>query len=345
MKNNSNSPKPPRVARTRWVNIFKLFLAVILIFVLLLNTSVDEFVRVFRGISPGWLLLAMFLFALTSMAKAFQYHLLVDDKLPYGSVLNVILIQNVVTNLLAAGAGIASFFTLLTTEHEIKASRALAMFLLVKLGDMIQIFLFLLIASWAVWDLIVPLHFLLIVLLAGIMLGVGGFFVIVFLRQRFFSAFRTLLVNLNIVRFSLIARLLDALESLVVSDSHFLNRSLRRAIIGSFVYMLATIAWSLATARAMNFPVGAVAVLFVILMQQILSLLPIQIMGGLGVNDLSAVYLYSFFGYGSAVFIPLMLGTRLLFYLWNAIILVYLVVSGAWKKPDKQQPEQNSSTR
>lgn len=320
----------PPDSKNKWITVFKIVLALTLVAALLLNTSLSQIVEVFQEITPGWLAVSVLFFVFVNLSKAWQYHLLVQDKLPYSRVLNVTLIQNVVSNLLAAGAGIVSYFALFTAEHGIKPSRALGMFLLVKMGDLIQIWLFLLVSTWMVWDRVVFLQPFLILSLAAIAAGIGFFLAAIFLRQRFLAVFRAVLAALRVDQISFVSRLMDALEALVGSDSQFVRTAMRRAVWGAFVYLLVNLFWMYSITRALNFEIGVLPIVFVSMTQQLISYIPIQVLGGLGVIDASAVYLFSFFGYTSSELIPIMLGWRILYYVMNAGLFVWLLLAGVW---------------
>lgn len=317
-------------SKNKWINILKIALALALTAALLLNTSLPQIAEVVRGIAPAWLAVSALLFVLVNLAKAWQYHLLAQDKLPYSRVLNVILIQNVVSNLLAAGAGIVSYFALLSAERGIKPSRTLGIFVFVKMGDLIQIWLFMLVSAWMVWERVAALQPVLILSLTAIAVGVGFFLAAIFLRQRFIAFFRTILAALRVDRFSFVARLTDALEALAASDERFVRTAMRRAVWGAFVYLLANLAWMYSIVRALNFEIGMLPIVFVNTAQQLISYIPIQVLGGLGVVDASMVYLFSFFGYETSRLISIMVGWRILYYLMNAALFVYLLAAGVW---------------
>jgi uncharacterized membrane protein YbhN (UPF0104 family) len=332
---NVRSPDTKR----KWVDVLKIVLAVALVVALLLNTSVSQVREVFRGIAPGWLIASVLIFVLVSLTKGWQYYLLVQDKLSYASVLNVVLFQNVVTNLLAAGAGIVSSFALFTVEHGLKPSRVLGMFLLIKMGDLIQIWLFLLVSAWWVWDTVVVLQPIVILSLIAMTAGIGVFSAAILLRQRFLAVLRAVLSRLHLDRLAIVVRITNALEALAASDSEFLVGAMRRAVLGAFVYLLANLFYIYALARAFSLEIGLVPIVFVNAAQQLVSYLPIQVLGGLGVNDASAVYLFSLFGYATSELIAIMLGWRIFSYLVNAALFVYLLTIGAWIKRNSLEPQ------
>lgn len=330
MSENENKASPER--KKKWINALKIALALTLITVLVLNTSWSQVREVFREISPTWLLIATLVFIVMNMTKAWQYYLLVQDKLPYVSVMNVIMFQQVVTGMLAASAGIVSSFAMFAVEHGLKPSRVLGTFLLVKVGDLIPVWLCLLVTGWLLWDTIAVLQPILVLSLLGMTAGLGVFFAALLLRQRFIALLRTAFSRLRLDRISFVVRATNSLEALAASDNEFLVTATRRAVVGAFAYLLITLFGLYALTRAFNFDIGIVSLLFVHGAQQLVSYVPIQVLGGLGVTDTSAVYLFSLFGYATAQLIPMLLGWRIFAYMINGLLILYLLAAGAWNR-------------
>ncbi len=57
---------------------------------------------------------------------------------------------------------------------------------------------------------------------------------------------------------------------------------------------------------------------------QLISYLPIQVFGGLGLTETSMLYFYSYFLPHQAELAAALIGIRLLFYLENLLVLLYL---------------------
>jgi hypothetical protein len=95
--------------------------------------------------------------------------------------------QNAVSNFFLAGAGIAAYVTVSRMEHEIRISQSVLVFLLTKVGDLVAIWLALLISSNLVWAQIGILPTPVIILLAGIGIIMLVFFSTVLFRQGFVS--------------------------------------------------------------------------------------------------------------------------------------------------------------
>jgi len=117
---------------------------------------------------------------------------------------------------------------------------------------------------------------------------------------------------------------LNVLDEVVLREEIFSLRLLGLATVYSLVYLLVTMVWFYANIRAFDIEIGIVAVLFVNNFVQLLSNLPIQAFGGLGVNESTSLYLYQFFYSGQGLLASALIGFRILFYLMNLATLLYL---------------------
>jgi len=104
-------------------------------------------------------------FTLT-LLKSLQYYFLIGRRVDYPQVLNIVVVQNAISNFIATGAGIASYLALFRVEQGVKLSRAALAFVLAKVGDLISIWLFLLVTSILVWQQVDAFHQLIIICLA-----------------------------------------------------------------------------------------------------------------------------------------------------------------------------------
>ena len=67
-------------------------------------------------------------------------------------------------------------------------------------------------------------------------------------------------------------------------------------------------------------------VIFVVSLTQIMTLVPIQVFGGLGLYDFTYLYLYGLFGIGGPQFAAVVVGLRICFYLTNLVLLALIVL-------------------
>jgi uncharacterized membrane protein YbhN (UPF0104 family) len=67
-------------------------------------------------------------------------------------------------------------------------------------------------------------------------------------------------------------------------------------------------------------------VIFVVSLTQIMTLVPIQVFGGLGLYDFTYLYLYGLFGIDRSEFAPVIVALRLCFYLTNLVLLALILL-------------------
>jgi uncharacterized membrane protein YbhN (UPF0104 family) len=95
------------------------------------------------------------------------------------------------------------------------------------------------------------------------------------------------------------------------------------------LYMSLTMVWVYASLLAFSLKIDLMPAIFANSILQLMSYLPIQVFGGLGVTEISSMYLYSLFGLRQSEIIAPLLGVRLEFYLLNGLVLLYLPVQAA----------------
>jgi uncharacterized membrane protein YbhN (UPF0104 family) len=76
-----------------------------------------------------------------------------------------------------------------------------------------------------------------------------------------------------------------------------------------------------------------------LVLAQITVIIPIQVFGGLGIYDITNLYLYSLFGFEQAQMAAVIIGIRLIFYLINALVFLYVPIQGWLQRHVQQQIE------
>jgi len=314
---------PRRFTLSFW-NIAKVILALLLVWFVLSKTDLTQLFTLREQISLPWLAVVILLYFTLTLLKAFQYYFLIGRSVGYLQVLNIVVVQNAVSNFIATGAGIASYLALFRVEQGVEFSRAALAFVLAKVGDLISIGLFMLIASWFVWTRVSALHSLIFVLLALIGALIVTFFAAIFLRQRFVSMARNFVNWIRLSRFGVVNKSLDIIQSLAEQEHDFILRVVGMDILFSLTYMTVTMAWIYAGLQTFSFDIGILLVVFVNVFMQLVSYLPIQVFGGLGVNETTMMYVYGFFSLPQAELAAVLIANRILFYLTNLLVLLYL---------------------
>jgi uncharacterized membrane protein YbhN (UPF0104 family) len=241
-------------------------------------------------------------------------------------MLNIVVIQNVISNFVATGVGIASFFAMSRIEQGVKITRSGTAFLLTKIGDMVAIWIFLLVSSIFVWKQITPLQGLVIGLLVAIGIVLLLVFFSILLRQKFSIALSNLLEKMKLRKFKFVRLALEIFDEVVQQENVFTMQLLGLAVLCSLAFLLVTMGWFYATMRAFGVEIGFVEVVFVNEFIQLLANMPIQVYGGLGVNEGTSLYLYQFFHVGQQDLAAVLIGIRILIYLMSLTTLSFLPV-------------------
>ena len=322
---------PKKIRSSLIWNLLKILLALVLVWFVFSKTDLAGIIALRESVSVPWLAIGFGLFFLLTVLKAMQYYILFGRKVTYPNVLNVVVVQNAVSNFIATGAGIASYLALFRVEQGVKLGRATVTFLLTKVGDLISIWLILLLTSLVVWPQIVTMQGLVILLLVGIGLVIIVFFLSVWLRDRFISFMRSLCEKLHITQIDIVKKGLEFLETLAAQEQRLVLRMVGLGIAYSLIYMLATMAWVYACLRVFDVHIPWLVVVFVNDFVQLASYIPVQVFGGLGVTEALYLSLYGIFGYADAELAAALIGFRVLFYLMSLSTLIYLPVHALFR--------------
>lgn len=317
-------------------NIFKLVLAIGLVVFIFSRTDIASIVVAITGASIFWLGVSGVLFLFLTMLKALQYYILLRNEMTYWQVLNVIVWQNAVSNFFLAGAGIAAYITMSKMEHEVRISQSVIVFLLTKAGDLVAIWLALLIASNLVWSQIDILQTPVLILLLGIGAIILVFFFTVLFRQRFVSTINIVLGRLGLSHIKVVERGMLYLQSLADMKQEKVLNSFALLLVCSLIYLTVTVAWIYSGLATFHLQMDIVAVLFVSVLIQLVSYFPVYVFGGIGITETSALYFWSFFHVPQDILVPALIGIRVVFYLINLIPLIYLPAYAVIRKKEEQ---------
>jgi uncharacterized membrane protein YbhN (UPF0104 family) len=311
-------------------NIIKMILAALLVVYIFSKTNLDSLRSTFQNVSVYWLVVMVFVFLGMTFLKALQYYVLTDGFINYWQILNVVVLQNVVSNFLATGAGIASMIASLRVEHNMKLGRSMTMFLLTKVGDLGSIWLVLIVSSMLVWKSVGVLHLMVIMLIIAIGAVLAVFTLTVIYRQRTVQIIRSALVRMKLDSISIVSKGLGLLQSLAEIETRDVTGKLLAMVAVSVIYMVGTIFSLYANLRVFGVEIDALGIVFATSLLQLVSYFPIQVFGGLGVSETSTLYFLSFFNVSQDILAPALIGVRVVFYFLNLIPLLYLPIYTAF---------------
>jgi uncharacterized membrane protein YbhN (UPF0104 family) len=310
----------------KWKDVLKIVLALALMGFIFSRTNLQDFLSLRDIISWPWLLISLIVFLALTVVKAAQYWVLFDRRLPYPQVLRVVTLQNALTNLVSNAAGIASYLTMLRIEQNVKLRRSGAIFIVTKAGDLFSMAFFLLLSAWLVWARVNVLHQLVLVVLAAVFLALLVFWTAVLLRQKFIFQLQRIMHWTRLDRLPIAARGLNMLQSVAEQEQRTVIRMFLLGLALSMAYMTLTMVYGYSRIQTFQIPLDLWAVVFVASLMQFVSIIPIQIFGGLGINEVTLLYLYGLFGITQTDLPAILVGQRVLFYLFNLALLLYMPI-------------------
>jgi uncharacterized membrane protein YbhN (UPF0104 family) len=312
-------------------NTIKILLAVLLIAYVISRTDLKAVRHTWQILSQSWLLLSVLCFVVMTIIKALEYRALIDPPLSFWNVLNIIVMQNAISNFVSNAAGVVSYMSMFRAEHGVRLSRSAVAFIVVKVGDLVAILCMLTISMGMIWSKLYTLHGLLLFLSAGILAALLVFLTTLFSRQWLVGLLERFLAWSRLVKFEPVQRVLELLKDLGGQEQSVVMGMLLRGVVYSGLYFSLTIAWFYATIRAFSIPIIFPEILFISAMLQVISFIPIQVFGGLGVTEVSSLYLYGLFGVPQVEISAALIGIRIYNTLLNALTLLYIPFGRAKK--------------
>ena len=321
-----------------WKNIIKFILAIILFGFVLSQTSLKEIFTQLKNLPLSWLLIIFLLFTLHTMLKALQYWMLLKDDVDYPSVLRIIVFQNSIANLVSVAASVASYLAIFKTQQKVALKKSGTVFLTIKIGDMISIWVYTFISAYILWDQIDPLREIVTILLASILVGILFLWVAILLKERFYLVIKKLVTSTKLQKFTIIDKSLSYLEWISKQDHKKLLRIISTISLLSIIYLTVAMIYGYARVKMVNIPIDIWPVIFIISISQLLSYLPIHVFGGLGLNEVADLYLFGLFGmFTNFDLAAALISLRIVSYLFYLIMLgLYMIDASLSQKLRKQ---------
>lgn len=307
-------------------NALKILVAVVLVRYVFSQTNLNEFLSLRERIVIPYLVATILLYSILTILKAFKYQILLQQNTQYLRVLNVVVLQNAISNFFANSVGIASYMAMLKVEENVKIGKSGLVFLIIKIGDLFAVWLVMLVFGVLYWDQISAVRqaFVLAEVLIGI--GLAFFFGVLFFRSFFVNSFSKWMERLGLTRFSLIRQVIQAIQAFAEMEHKAMMRIVSIAFGLSLFYYFFTLGWQVVSMYTFGLHVQVWVIIFVSGILQLFSMLPINIFGGIGITEATAFYLYPLFGANQDELSLILLGWRILYYLTNLIVLIYLPI-------------------
>lgn len=324
--------QPTDGGRARKVSVWgllKILMAVALAGFVISNIQPSDLGKLIGRISVPWLIVGVAALVCTTWCLTVRYWILLERQVPLPQMLGIVILQNGLTSFVASAAGLASYLVTLRGEYGISVRRGVMSLLIARWGDVLAIDAALAISSWVLWPQIAPLRAMVTVLLVGITGGLLVLCIPIILPQPTSVAIHKLVRATRLNRVDFMDRTAQRLIMELDADAGKMRRSLLPLTGYSCLIFVLMTCWVYAVVRAFALPIDIWSIAFVGALTQLMTVIPIQVFGGLGVFDVTSMYLYGLFDIAqpeSALFI---VSLRAILYLVNGLLLLYLPVM-AW---------------
>ncbi len=317
-----NLEQPRASAHKHLWTITKIALAVALATIVLLQTNLHDTITTLQHASIGWLLVAVVAFLLNIGLLAQRAWHLLGKRVPFWVVLESTIVQTSVGNLVATGAGMIAYVSLLRQHKHAPIAYSVTSLILARFADVavLSITLGALVVFWADST---PVRWLAIILCGGGFIGCAIAITTLWRHEWVIRQIRWVGSGLGLLRFTTIDRAINTLDQLAEDHS--------TTLIGPVIcYSIATQAMSWlffwACLQTFNLAINPWASLLILSFTQLIAVIPVQVLGGLGVFDATTIYMLGLFHISAISAAPVLVGLRIIFYLCNLLLLLFPLI-------------------
>jgi uncharacterized protein (TIRG00374 family) len=319
----SNDIMPPHTpARKHLWTFAKIVLAVALTAIVLLQTSLQDIMATLQHASFGWLLVAVFAFLLSVGMMAWRAWYLLGKRVPFRAVLGSTIVQTSVGNLVATGAGMVAYVSLLRQQKHAPISYSVASLLLARVADVFVLSVTLggVAFCWAGSE---PVRWLATILCSAGVIICAVAMVVLWRHEWIIKQVRWASDRLGLMRFPVLVRAIDTLERL--ADDHS-TTSISSVLFCTVANQSLSWLFFWACLQAFNLQLNQWASVLILALTQLIAVVPVQVLGGLGVFDATTIYFLGLFSIHATVAVPVLVGLRIVFYLCNLLLLLFPLI-------------------
>ena len=307
--------------------LLKIGMAIALIAVVISEVSFKSLVMLLKRAAIPWFALSILAFYVVLWSMARRYWIIIGKTIEFHELLKIVVYQNIVGNLLTTAAGAAWYVGSLSNKHKIQVTKGLLSLLLARFGDLLTLLLTLSLATLVLWRQIPTLHVIVTVVIFLLIVVALLSLLMFILRRQLIEIADRVVAKFNLHKKVVVQRSFAALTAFADQEIDRSGRSIG-ALTGYSVLTLGTmLLFAYCSLRIFGVQIDIWPVLFVVSLTQIMTLFPIQVLGGLGLHDISYLYLYGLFGIDHAEFAAVVVGLRITFYLTNLVFLVFIILA------------------
>jgi uncharacterized protein (TIRG00374 family) len=316
------------IISNRWPAIWlaaKISLALGLAYILISSVSLSDIQSMGEQLYLPWLIPSILCYISYLYLSARRSWNLLLRSVPFNQVMWITSVQSVIGNFIATTAGITSYVALLRGRHQIGLTQSLGSIIISRLIDLFLITFVFIITMILSWKDVQSIHFYLIITTFIVVFSTIFATLILFWNKKIVQAIKPFNGHKN--------RILSGISTQIsviadkVSDIEPEKKRLffRISITNSLAIFIVQALFGYCNMNLFGIDIAFHEMLFVMSTGLFISLIPIQVFGGLGVSEATNFYLYGLFVPNHAILIPFLLANRVYFYLLNLLIVPYVL--------------------
>ena len=303
----------------RWWRLGKFAISFCLIAYLAVSVEWPRVWAATRAASIPWLALGLFSIPAGILFISLRYCSLVNERVSLSVMLRLVVFQGAVSTFLANAAGSLSFIGILIKLHKLPAELAIQSTIIARLADMLLSLIVASVLAAMVWhhlESVRPLMRLAVMVsVAILLLGVAT----VIIGRRLPVSLLAHADDVGGDNTSLVHKLLGLCARVIRLDAGYVASILPKTLAYSFVLQAVVAVSMYCNAYAFHLNIGFFEAAFVGVVSSFIASIPITVVGGLGVYEVSTVGLLALFGVPVEAGAGMILVVRTIFFLVMAI--------------------------
>ena len=302
-----------------------------LIAIVISEVNLESVSVLWKRVSMSWFLLSIVAFYGSIWFMARRYWSLIGTQISFKELFHFVIYQTIMGNMITTAVGAAWYVGALRNEGKIRITRSLFSLVAARFGDLVTLLVTLVIATLVVWRHVPTLQVLIIVVIS-VLTGVAliGVLTLIF-RRRVVAFIGQVIDKRNLRGKSFLNRTLHQLTSFLNQEAAQYRQSIGPFSIYSVLILLSMLIFAYSSLQIFGVRIEIWPVVFVVALTQIMSFLPVQVFGGLGIYDITYLHLYGIFGMDRSEFAAVIIGLRLCYYVANLSLLPLLLITARFR--------------
>lgn len=308
------------------IDLLKLLLAIFLMVYVLTRFTLSDIPALWSRLSLPWLVGAAITYFLTLLLLGFRYWLLIEKRASLQDTVNVSIVQALLGNYIATSAGAVYYVSILRTKNQVPIRSGIGSLLFSRITDLFYLFLMLSISTIFVWDFIEPVQWLISLLL----LGLSGVFLLLVLMLIYHQLVNRFLEKIQsrfgLARLKFFKQVPDYFSELITQVHSLKSTWFVQFLMVTNLYFFIWFSNVYCNMRMFALDLNALEILFILSLSQLIFLIPLQVLGGIGISEVTFMYLSGFFGIPPNSAVLAKIGLRVVYLLIAVPVLGYLLL-------------------